>query len=352
MGAAFCQPLKMLLKRFFTGVPAISENSRQDTSDPMTQRYTIMLLAMLACWSWPLFAQTPAQTPVKSVQERLGYPASARLLVLHADDLGMNHSVNRATFEALEKGWITSSSILVPCPWFPEVAMWAKQHPHADLGIHQALNSEWTTLRWGPVSPVDKVPSLLDAEGYLPLETDAVSKNAQIPEATAELRAQIDRAQSKGIHVTHLDTHMSALFETADLYTMYRQMGYRYGLPILEALAGSHGPSGTTPPAEEVLVQKVIAIDPGIAAKDWIDWYEKQLAPLPPGAYEVILHLAYDDDEMRGATFDHPDWGAAWRQQDLDMVKSAEFQKFLKDQGFVLVGWKDLAKALPKNYGK
>jgi predicted glycoside hydrolase/deacetylase ChbG (UPF0249 family) len=199
---------------------------------------------------------------------------------------------------------------------------------------------------------VDKVPSLLDAEGYLPLETDAVSKNAKIPEATAELRAQIDRAQSKGIHVTHLDTHMSALFETADLYTMYRQMGYRYGLPILEALEGSHGPSGTTPPAEEVLVQKVIAIDPGIAAKDWTDWYEKQLAPLPPGAYEVILHLAYDDDEMRGATFDHPDWGAAWRQQDLDMVKSAAFQKFLKDQGFVLVGWKDLAKALPKNYGK
>jgi len=51
---------------------------------------------------------------------------------------------------------------------------------------------------------------------------------------------------------------------------------------------------------------------------------------------------------MRGATFDHPDWGAAWRQRDLDMVKSPEFQKFLKDQRFILLGWKDLAKALPK----
>jgi hypothetical protein len=305
-------------------------------------------LLVLLCLSVPSIAQTP----VKTVQERLGYPATARLLVLHADDLGMNHSVNRATFEALEKHWITSSSILVPCPWFPEVVAWAKQHPDTDLGIHQALNSEWTTLRWGPISPADKVPSLLDAEGYLPLETDAVSKNAKIPEAAAELRAQIDRAQSKGIHVTHLDTHMSALFETADLYNMYRQMGYRYGLPVLEAFEGSHGPSGSPPPAEDVLVQKVIVIEPGIAAKDWTSWYEKQLAPLPPGVYEVILHLAYDDDEMRGATFDHPDWGSAWRQQDLDMVKSAEFQKFLKDQGFVLVGWKDLAKALPKNYGK
>ncbi len=80
-------------------------------------------------------------------------------------------------------------------------------------------------------------------------------------------------------------------------------------------------------------------------------WYEKALTALGPGVYEVIVHLAYDDDEMRGATFDHADWGAAWRQHDFDMVKSAEFQKFLKDQGFILLGWKDLAKALPKDYG-
>src|ERR1700678_1929760 len=82
----------------------------------------------------------------KTVQERLGYPASARLLVVHADDLGMNHSVNRAIFEALEKGWVTSASILVPCPWFAEVVRWARDHPAADVGIHQDLNSEWTSF--------------------------------------------------------------------------------------------------------------------------------------------------------------------------------------------------------------
>jgi hypothetical protein len=101
-----------------------------------------------------------------------------------------------------------------------------------------------------------------------------------------------------------------------------------------------------------MLVQEVISIDPGISAADWVGWYEKQLAPLAPGVYEMIIHLAYDDDEMRGATFDHQDWGSAWRQHDFDMVKGAEFQKFLKDQGFILVGWKDLAKALPANYGQ
>jgi hypothetical protein len=99
-------------------------------------------------------------------------------------------------------------------------------------------------------------------------------------------------------------------------------------------------------PAGRILVDRVLEIGPGVDPKEWTAWYEKQLTPLGPGVYQVILHLAYDDDEMRGATSDHPDWGAAWRQHDLDMVKSAEFEKFLKDQGFVLVGWKDLEKAM------
>jgi chitin disaccharide deacetylase len=305
----------------------------------------ISFLALAIC------AQARAQPPAKSVQERLGYPATARLLILHADDFGMNHSVNRATSEALEKHWITSASILVPCPWFLEAAVFAKTHPDADLGIHQALNSEWATFRWGPVTSKDQVPTLLDADGYLPLDTPDVAKNAKAAEVETELRAQIERARKFGVHITHLDTHMAALFGSADLYKVYVKMGHAYDLPILEEWEGTHGPLGITPPAEEVLVQKVIAIDPGIDAKDWTAWYEKQLAAVGPGVYQVILHLAYDDDEMRGTTFDHPDWGSAWRQHDLDMVKSPEFQKFLKDQGFVLIGWKDLTKALPQNYG-
>src|SRR5262245_39768953 len=129
----------MSIKTFLYWSWRKSDNSCSRTK-PMTHRYTqcTLLFLVLFCASWLSLAQAPAKT----VQERLGYPATARLLVIHADDLGMNHSVNRATFEALEKGWITSASILVPCPWFPEVARWAKDHPNADLGIHQALNSE------------------------------------------------------------------------------------------------------------------------------------------------------------------------------------------------------------------
>jgi hypothetical protein len=314
----------------------------------MNNRMRFLLLSFV-CLSFACLsvAQNSPQTTIqhKTVQERLGYPASARLLVIHADDLGMNHSVNRATFEALEKGWITSASILVPCPWFPEVARWAKHNPDVDLGIHLALNSEWTDLRWGPVSGASKVPSLLDENGYLPLETPAVAQNAKPTDVDSELRAQIDRARKAGIRFTHLDTHMAALMTTPDLFGVYRKLGEDFHIPILFERTGTHSPQGIPVPPD-ALVERVVTMEPGVAPNnnDWLNWYKKQLMPLPPGVYQLIVHLAYDNEEMQGATWDHPDWGAAWRQRDLDMVKSLEFRQFLKDQGFVLVTWKQLAK--------
>jgi len=293
------------------------------------------------CLSAPASGQAPSPT----VQERLGHPASARLLVLHTDDLGMSHSVNRATFEALEKGWINSASILVPCPWFPEVVRWARAHPEADLGVHLALNSEWTTFRWRPLSPAHAVPSLLDEDGYMPLVETTVGQRARIPEVEKELRAQIDRARAAGIRITHLDSHMVSLLQTPELVEVYRRLGKEYGLPTRLERAGGL-PQGASVPSEETLLDQVIALNPGVAIKDWPAAYENLLAPLKPGVYLLVLHTAYDDPEMRGATGDHPDWGAAWRQADLDLVKNQAFRDFLRKQGFVIVTWKDLARAM------
>ena len=286
-----------------------------------------------------------ASPPPPPVQERLGHPATARLLIIHADDLGMAHSVNRATFQALERGWVTSASILVPCPWFPEVARFARAHPEADLGIHLALNSEWTTLRWGPVSPVDAVPSLLDTDGYFPLLETAVAQRARPEEAERELRAQVERARAAGIPFTHFDSHMGALYGTAGLLDVYRRLADEYRVPLRWARS-QPPPAGGKVPLEKILLDRVVAVDPGVDPNAWRSTYEGLLAPLPPGVYEMIVHLADSDEEMWGATADHPDWGAAWRRYDLDLVRSPEFRAFLKAQGFVLVGWKDLARAL------
>ena len=302
---------------------------------------------LLLLTSIPFIAQTSASAPnnsARNVQQKLGYPASARLLIIHADDFGMAHSVNRAIFEALENGWVTSSSILVPCPWLPEVAKWAQTHQQADLGIHLALNSEWTSFRWGPVSSKDRVPSLLDRQGYLPLLESQVAQQDKPAEVETELRAQIDRARSMGIPLTHLDTHMGALLGTPQLIEVYRKLGHDYGLPI--PLKRAHHADQVALAPSESLVDQVVQMSPGVPAENWLQTYKNILTPLGPGVYELIVHLAYDDGEMRGATSDHPDWGAAWRQRDLDTVKSPEFRQFLKDQNFILVNWRDLTKAM------
>jgi hypothetical protein len=274
-----------------------------------------------------------------TVQERLGHSPDARLLLIHADDLGMARSVNRATFEALEKGYVTSASILVPCPWFPEVAQWAREHEDADLGIHLALNSEWTTYRWGPVASSDAVASLLDEDGFLPLGQAPIVESGNPAQVELELRAQIERALQEGIRITHLDAHMGTVVMTEELSQIYRRLGAEYGVPLRLQRRGR--PAGVP----EALVDETVGIPLGVPLSRWQEAYEELLAPLPPGVYELIVHLAYADEEMRAATRDHPDWGAEWRQADFDMVSRASFREFLEREGFVLVTWRELAGA-------
>jgi predicted glycoside hydrolase/deacetylase ChbG (UPF0249 family) len=285
----------------------------------------------------------PSSVPDRrTTAERLGHPASSRLLVIHADDFGMSHSVNRATALAFEKEWITSASIMVTCPWFPEVVTFAKRHPDACLGLHLTLNSEWTGFRWGPVASRHSVSSLLDADGYLPLlETEVVEK-ARIEEVGIELSAQIEKALAAGIALTHFDPHMSTLLRSRDLFATYLALSKRFRMP---ARVGAM-PGSVELAAACTLVDAVCEVTPEVPAKEWFDGYTRVLAALAPGSYQLTVHLGFDDDEMRGATHQHPNWGAAWRQRDLDLVGSSAFRDFLSDQGFILVSWRDLGRAL------
>ena len=191
---------------------------------PRTALQSVVMIPRILIAVVSLVAAVCAQTV--TIAEKLGYPKDARLLVIQSD-LAMMHSTNRAAFEALEKGWITSATIIVPCPWFAEAAGFARAHPNGDYGLHLALNSEWDTYRWGPVSARAAVPTLLDKDGYFPPLTEDVVKHAELDDIERELRAQIEKARTAGINLTHLDAHMETLWATAELIARIREAAGR-----------------------------------------------------------------------------------------------------------------------------
>ena len=286
----------------------------------------------------------------RTLAERLGYPADAKLLIVHADDLGMSQSVNAATLKAFETKLVNSGSIMVPCPWLSEIAAYARANPQADLGLHLTLTSEWTHFRWGPVTSKDRVASLLDKNGYFrPLETEA-AKFADPKEVELEIRAQIEKAKAMGIVPTHLDSHMGTLYQTKALFDVFLRVAREYKLPV--RVAREWGPRADVLQASltpnDVFIDRVLDINPSVAPQDWAKFYSDAIRNLKPGVTEVVIHLAYDDGEMRGATFDHPDWGAAWRQRDFDFFTSDAFRKLLEENKIKLITWRELGKLVAK----
>jgi predicted glycoside hydrolase/deacetylase ChbG (UPF0249 family) len=308
---------------------------------------TAALCALAAGCARPVARALPAPAPrATTLAARLGYAADAKLLILHGDDLGVAHSIDAATLDALEHGVVSSASVMMPTPWVTEVAAWARAHPDHDVGLHLTLTSEWDTFRWGSVAPASAVPTLLDSVGTLPRDTRVVAERAAPGEVERELRAQIERALALGIHPTHLDTHMGALFATPALQAAYVRVAHAYHLPFL-VTRGSDGrlPAGVRP-ERDVIVDTVISAGPEIPRERWTTFYVDAVRALRPGLTEMIVHLGRDDAELRAVTVNQEPWGAAWRERDADAMHSAEFRRALGDNGVVLVRWKDLQRAV------
>ena len=288
-----------------------------------------------------LFAQS------ETIAERLGYPRDAKLLIIHADDLAVAHSQDAASFDALDRGAVTSASIMVPCPWLTEVADYAKAHPGADLGLHLTLTSEWKTYRWGPVESKQAVPSLLDPSGYFWNDEGVAAQHIKADEVEREIRAQVERAMTMGIHPTHLDSHMGTLFTRPDLFGVYIKVAHEYKLPFLAVRSSDAPPAMLSQLSEkDIVLDSVVIAAPGIAPADWAKFYADAIKNLKPGLTEMIVHLGHDDAEMQAVMVDHPDYGSAWRQRDYNVVTSPEFKKELEDNHVVLVHWRDLKKLL------
>lgn len=244
-----------------------------------------------------------------------------KYLIVHADDAGMCHSANAATIEAMEKGLVSSASVMMPCPWVQEFTEWARTHPEKDIGLHLTLTSEWRHYRWRPVAPQDKVRGLLDKEGYMWRDVRSTAMNAKPEEIETELRAQMERATQYGVRFTHVDSHMGTLFARPEYFEVYVKLAEEYGVPCMlprpnEANAADLKGYPVTPEmlkAKEQaglkMLDRLVTGVPGRTPAERRESYLKLIAGLKPGVTKLIIHLAKDDPEIRTVT---GSWEQRW----------------------------------------
>ncbi|GLQ56346.1 polysaccharide deacetylase family protein [Devosia nitrariae] len=157
--------------------------------------------------------------------------STSRFVVVHEDDVGVSHGANTAFLELSRTGVCTAGSVMVPCPWFPEIAALARDNPDLDLGVHLTLNSDMRPYRWRPLTGISN-DGLTDPDGYFWSEVPDVRRHADPGAVERELRAQIDAALAAGIGVTHLDCHMGTAM-MPEFVAIYERLGADYRLPIL-----------------------------------------------------------------------------------------------------------------------
>jgi hypothetical protein len=303
-----------------------------------------LLVAVLLAPAIMTFAQEN-----KNLSEKLGFPRDAKLLVIHGDDMGLSHSTNMAYFKAFEAGAISSGSLMVPCPWFPEVADYVKKHPGLDIGVHLTLNAEWKYYKWGGTTFSCEIPSLLDKENHFYASIGELQKTVVPEEARKECKAQIDRVIASGIQPTHVDTHMGSVVFISQLIPVYLEMAKTYKLPCMLPKDMLF----ILPPEMQKLISSdVVVLDhyyelqPEQVSGKWIDPYLKALSEMKPGLNELIVHLSFDNDEMQAISTEHDDYGSKWRQNDLDMILSPEFKKAINENKIRLVTWKQIREVM------
>jgi predicted glycoside hydrolase/deacetylase ChbG (UPF0249 family) len=304
-----------------------------------------ILRALLASLFLSTFAAS-AQT----LADRLGYPPGTKLIIVHADDLGETHAVNAATMKALESGAVNSASLMVPCPWFPEIADYARSHPEADFGLHLTLTSERVYYRWGPVAPWDKVPSLVDSNRYFHHDWEG-NVHVDPKEAEVELRAQVERALAMGVRPTHLDSHQYRLIMNGkELFDAMLRVAHDYKLPVFvnKDWFAEHAYLQSSLGPDDLVLDHTVTIEPDVPVEKWAEFYLTALKNLQPGVTEFVIHPAFDDEELRAATRERSTWGAAWRRRDYDFFTSDQFRKTLAQEKIQLITWRELLQRARK----
>jgi predicted glycoside hydrolase/deacetylase ChbG (UPF0249 family) len=277
------------------------------------------------------------QSQESETNRLLGYPSDARLLIVNADDLGMCHAANAAILRALTDGVVCSTTLMVPCAWARHAMRWLAENPDIPFGVHLTALCDGPDYRWGPLTPRDKVPSLIDETGcfYRFDRMPEFLAQVKLDELAVEFRAQIETVLAAGLKPTHLDWHSIRIAMKPEIFDVMFSLAREYGLALRVR--------------ERSLIEKVQRQGLPSNDHDFLDSYGLDtvgksarfaglLRDLPPGLNEWAVHPGLADAELLAIE----PGGASVRQADLDFVISPQAREVIRQEGITLLSYKPL----------
>jgi len=270
--------------------------------------------------------------------QRLGL---ARAVIPHVDDLGMCHGANRAFLDLARRGLVTCGSVMVPCPWFHEIAEAGAVDPSLDLGVHLTLTSEWEHYRWRPVSTVSRASGLIDPDGYFWRDVASLRRHLVPEAAEAELRAQIGMALAAGLRPSHIDAHMAAAL-LPELLDCHIRLAREYRLvPVLPRRIGFAPDPDCYRAAIAALAAERLPLPDGIRgtlavpAEETEAGYRRMIQGLPEGVTHLALHCTAPG-EIEAITPQH----APWRTREYALFASGAVAEWCAAEGVAAVGYR------------
>ena len=267
----------------------------------------------------------------------LGYPADARLLIINADDFGMCHAVNEAIICALQEGIVRSTTLMVPCPWALHAMHFLADHHEIPFGVHLTVISDWVDYRWGPVTPKDKVPTLINKEGYFYNFEHMPEFLAQVrlDQLELEFRAQIEIVLAAGLKPTHLDWHSLRISGREDILGLMLKLAREYGLALrVVGQSWIENVQGQGLPTIDYDFLDSSLLDPATKAARYVEL----LRELPVGLSEWAVHPGIDNSEL--LTIEPG--GNHIRQTDFDFWTSKQAKDVVKEEGIILLDYRAL----------
>ncbi|GAB4416822.1 MAG: hypothetical protein OHK0039_26510 [Bacteroidia bacterium] len=257
-------------------------------------------------------------------------------LLVRADDMGSSHTANVACIQAVAAGIARSIEVMVPGPWYPEAVQMLAAHPGIDVGVHLVLTSEWSGVKWGPLTTA---PSLVDDRGYfhpfiwpneqLAGHTFLLDQPYKLEEIEQEWRAQIERAMRDIPGVTHLSGHMGCTHISPEATALAQRLADAYGLKLDgEALGLERGPTTGNHRGDPAAKQQALAASLHTLARGH--------------TYLLVTHPGLDSEELRATGHKGYEDVAIDRAGDTQVLTDAAIGALIDSLGIELISYQDL----------